>query len=171
MVDINAKAEGEPDRQQLTLMLPTLLGDRFQLKVHHETREGNVHSLAVSKNGAKLKDPKGGGSSFIPTGRTGAPDQPAIAYILWGQNAAMPAFTAQLSNQLGRPVVDRTGIPSRFDIRPGIRRRRRPEQRRSIHFAAIQEQLGLKLEAAGAGENSGHRTRREANGKWTGYQR
>jgi uncharacterized protein (TIGR03435 family) len=65
MVDINAKAEGEPDRQQLTLMLPTLLGDRFQLKVHHETREGNVHSLAVSKNGAKRKDPKGGGSSFI----------------------------------------------------------------------------------------------------------
>jgi uncharacterized protein (TIGR03435 family) len=58
----------------------------------------------------------------------------------------MPAFTARLSNQLGRPVVDRTGIPSRFDIRPGRRRRRRPEQRRAIHFAAIQEQLGLKLE-------------------------
>lgn len=53
--DIVAKAEGDPTRQQTMVMLQTLLGDRFQLKVHRQTREGNVYALALAKNGPKLK--------------------------------------------------------------------------------------------------------------------
>jgi uncharacterized protein (TIGR03435 family) len=145
--DINAKAEGEPSRPQMMLMLQTLLEDRFKLKVHRETREGNVYFLAATKNGPKLKAPTGGDASFIRTGRTGAPSQAAITYVLWGQNVAMPAFTAQLSNQMGRPVIDRTSIQSIFDFRLEYAADDARSDGNPSVFSAIQEQLGLKLEA------------------------
>jgi bla regulator protein BlaR1 len=54
---INAKAEGEqtltPD--QARLMLQTLLADRFQLRLHHETRNLPVYELTIAKSGLKLK--------------------------------------------------------------------------------------------------------------------
>jgi uncharacterized protein (TIGR03435 family) len=146
--DIDAKAQGDPSREQMMATLQTLLADRFKLEVHRETREGPVFALTVAKNGAKLKQPKDGEESFIRNGRTGPLDKDAATSILYGQKASMPAFIEQLSRQLGRPVLDRTGITSDFDFRLEFAAGDAPTDAGPSIFAAIQEQLGLKLEAA-----------------------
>jgi uncharacterized protein (TIGR03435 family) len=56
--DVQAKADcggGVISREQLQLMLQSMLADRFQLKAHKETRELPVYDLVVGKDGAKLK--------------------------------------------------------------------------------------------------------------------
>src|SRR5450755_783521 len=55
--DIEAKAEGDPTKAQMMAMLQALLADRFQLKVHRESKEGNVYALVVGKSGHKLQPP------------------------------------------------------------------------------------------------------------------
>jgi hypothetical protein len=55
--DVLAKAEGVEDRLTLAQerpMLQALLGVRFQLKVHTETKELPVYALTLDKNGSKL---------------------------------------------------------------------------------------------------------------------
>src|SRR5580700_7709458 len=58
--DIAAKAEGELTADGMLLMLRALLEDRFQLKVHRETKEGPVYDLVVAKGGARLQPSKEG---------------------------------------------------------------------------------------------------------------
>ena len=56
--DVQAKADctgGSISREQLQLMMQSLLEDRFQLKAHTETRELPIYNLVVDKSGPKLK--------------------------------------------------------------------------------------------------------------------
>lgn len=57
---IEAKAAGNAGRAQMFLMLQSLLEDRFQLKIHRETRELPVYNLVTAKSGLKLPPPKEG---------------------------------------------------------------------------------------------------------------
>ena len=59
--DIQAKASGNASEDQLRLMAQTLLAERFQLKVQHQTRELPVYALVAGKNGAKLQVAKDNG--------------------------------------------------------------------------------------------------------------
>jgi uncharacterized protein (TIGR03435 family) len=52
--DVEAKVAGQPSRQQLLLMLQSLLADRFQLKIHREDREVALYSLVSERNGPKF---------------------------------------------------------------------------------------------------------------------
>jgi uncharacterized protein (TIGR03435 family) len=58
----------------------------------------------------------------------------------------MALFAGELYNQVRRPVLDRTGIQGEFDFRVDYATDDNPETGPSI-FAAMQEQLGLRLEA------------------------
>jgi uncharacterized protein (TIGR03435 family) len=49
--DIQAKADGSPGRDQIRLMVQSLLADRFKLAMHHETRQLQVFALVLSKGG------------------------------------------------------------------------------------------------------------------------
>jgi uncharacterized protein (TIGR03435 family) len=55
---IEAKADGNPDKEQMRLMVQSLLEERFKLKMHGETRETPVYSLVVAKGGHKLQPAK-----------------------------------------------------------------------------------------------------------------
>ena len=57
---IEAKADGNASRAQMFLMLQSLLEDRFQLKIHRETRELPVYALVPARGGLKLPPPKEG---------------------------------------------------------------------------------------------------------------
>ena len=59
--EIDAKADGNASRDQMFLMLQSLLEDRFQLKIHRETRDLPVYALVAAKGGLKLPPPKEGG--------------------------------------------------------------------------------------------------------------
>jgi uncharacterized protein (TIGR03435 family) len=56
--DIQATANcggGALSREQVQRMVQSMLEDRFQLKAHMETREGQVYNLVVAKNPPKIK--------------------------------------------------------------------------------------------------------------------
>jgi len=49
--DIDAKSGGDPTKDQMRLMMQSLLADRFKLAVHFETRQVPVFALLVDKPG------------------------------------------------------------------------------------------------------------------------
>jgi uncharacterized protein (TIGR03435 family) len=167
--DVQGKAEdrnADPDR--LRLMLQSLLEDRFNLKSHRETKESTVYELAVGKGGPKIKlnpdqtSPDVNGPAPLGAG----PNRGAIrigAGSLTGNAVTLARFTRFLSQRLDRTVVDKTNLAGSFDIQlqwtpdagdnpfdPGGNALPPADSSRPSIFAAIQEQLGLKLESASA---------------------
>lgn len=156
--DINAKAEGLGERvapDQLRPMIKALLEDRCRLKVRMETKEMPVYVLAAGKNGPKL------------TPNTGAEPGPMFR-MGRGQidvkKASMAMLAQHLSQQLGRTVIDKTGLAGDYDFNltwtpePGqgggpFGGSLPPEVLPAADstgptiFTALQEQLGLKLES------------------------
>jgi len=150
----------------LAFMVQSLLEERFQLKAHRETRELPLYELTVSKNGAKVKLSEdqtppaallGGGGrqrGQLPRGgiRLGRGDLEAQA-----QSIAILA-TALGALYVDRPVIDKTGLKDLYDIQlqwspdPGLTATVNPGAASTTAtgpslFNAIEEQLGLKLEA------------------------
>jgi uncharacterized protein (TIGR03435 family) len=87
------------------------LEDRFQLKVHQETRDVNGYASVLSKDGPKIKlnaeaicSPLCGGTNVSPSGR------------LTSRKVPMSRFANLLTEIVGRPVVDATGLAGEFDI-------------------------------------------------------
>jgi len=149
--NIEAKPpSGNIDAAQLKLMVQALLADRFRLRVHHETRPVPVYALLPGKNGVRLKPVQDGSNptfDFAPQGGN-----------LRGTNAGMAGFIKVLQRWLDRPVVDKTGFTESFDVMlswaPGPENTRfalplapDSDDNRPDIFAAIQAQLGLRLNA------------------------
>jgi len=146
--DIEAKTEGKPSFQERLEMLRPLLADRFQLKFHRETRQMPIYSLTVTKNGPKLQATAAGVPGYIRPGRG----------LLEGRGVNMGMLADFLGGSLGQSVTDRTGVIGGFDVRLewtptegelDYKYDDRPiDSSGSSVFTAIQEQLGLKLEAS-----------------------
>lgn len=158
--DILALTPGDtrPTHDQQMAMLRSLLADRFQLAFHREPREFSIYALEIAKGGAKL------GTGLKPS--TAPPSTPpqliSTVYpdklVLPARNASMTDFVSLLQRAvLDRPVVDRTGLSGRYDfdltwapdetqfggdvpVAPA-------DAQNPPFFTAIQQQLGLKLEA------------------------
>jgi uncharacterized protein (TIGR03435 family) len=154
--DILALTPGDvqPSHDKQMLMLQSLLADRFKLTFHREQKEFSIYELSVAKGGPKLK------KSAEP------PDTaPAVISTVYPQRIVLPArnvtmgdFTSLLQRAiLDRPVVDKTGLSGKFDfdlewapdesqfggdVAPAS-----ADAPSAPFFTAIQQQLGLKLEA------------------------
>jgi len=144
--DISAKPEDKASEDEVLEMIKMLLAERFKLKVHHETRELPVYVLLVGKNGPKLKANTDGGTNNSSKTFRGK---------ITGQNLPLEMIVMLLSNQLDRPVVDKTGLAGKFDLqlewsaeasRPTAEGVGTDASGPSM-FTAVQEQLGLRLEA------------------------
>lgn len=169
--NIEAKPEANTDQKQMWLMLQALLAERFELKLHRETRELPVYDLTATKGGPRLPKPAGGPCTEVFTGPPPKPGEPRPAppcgpgiqasgtgVSMRGLNLSMAKFTEFLGGLIGRHVVDKTGFTGKFDLHVnfalddaigGLPFHRGPgdaEAGPSI-FTAIQEQLGLKLES------------------------
>jgi uncharacterized protein (TIGR03435 family) len=155
--EIDAKSGGQPSILMMEgPMMQTVLEDRFELKIHRETRQGPVYELALDKGFPKLKPLQDGSCTPVVIGRplpllTGGQhlcrnmvslDSPRAVEI---EGGTLSSFAGLLGMALDRPVIDKTGITSYFEIHlvfspddaaapaaPGISQ-------------AIQEQLGLRL--------------------------
>jgi uncharacterized protein (TIGR03435 family) len=127
-------------------MLQTLLADRFKLKVHRETKEMPVYALLVGKNGPKFKE---SASDAVSAGRGGPNGR--NQYIA-RTKATMEDLAQDIGNSflVGRPVLDKTGLTGTYGYRieatPQAWIDNNPELSDIGVFAAVQEQLGLKLE-------------------------
>jgi uncharacterized protein (TIGR03435 family) len=145
--DLDAKAE-ESERPltmaQCRRMLQTLLAERFGLKVHRDTQDMPMYALVVAKNGPRLKavaaDAVGGGS--VRPGERGIHMETT--------KGTLAQLAAQLSFTAGHPVVDRTGLQGYYaytlDWFPA-NRTMPPDLDVPDMFQALQEQIGLRLEA------------------------
>jgi uncharacterized protein (TIGR03435 family) len=147
--DIMAKSESRHSVDEMHAMLAKLLEERFQLKIRHEKRDMAVWALVVDKGGAKLTE-------HDPTDLDHPPFGPGPGGRgLQGKNVSMNFFAFMLSRLLDRNVNDRTGLTKSYDLTLDFVREQpgRPDaepQRPdgpSI-FAALKEQLGLRLEAS-----------------------
>jgi len=135
-------------RDQIAERLRALLADRFQLVVHKETKEQPIYALVVSKNGAKLKEAK-----VVEGARQGMSMNRSRVE---GFAAPMEMLGPTLSAVTGRPVVDKTGLTGKYDFvlewtpdlgAAGPDGANSPEPSGPTIFTALQEQLGLRLEA------------------------
>jgi uncharacterized protein (TIGR03435 family) len=168
--DIVAAGDGNHSPQDKWLMLRVLLLERFKLAVHKETRELPVYALVVAKSGTlgpKLQhvDPDCSPPRTPPP--QGPPDRnrPNQCGALFAGPGTV-SFRGVLmtdlarfglASQVGRIVVDRTGLAGRFDLDLEFNQttslKASPEvadasgdSAPSI-FTALQEQLGLKLQS------------------------
>ena len=134
--------QGMAEKRQ---MLQALLSDRFQLKTHRETRELPVYVLVVAKGGAKLQAWTSNGTT-VNAGN-------GYMHIQGGANS-LDVLAGTLATQLGRPVVNKTAVKGTYKITltwtPDDQAANSSAASGPSLFTAIQEQLGLKLEAAKA---------------------
>ena len=150
---------------QMLAMLKTLLADRFQLALHHETKQLPVYDLVVARRGLKMKPSKdqtlwaGDFPDGSPDGRptTGGGPSELTNGRLAGKAVPMTIIVNLLAGPLGRPVINKTGLTGRFDLDlrypPGSGQAPSDndtapadDPRTASLFTAIQEQLGLRLE-------------------------
>jgi uncharacterized protein (TIGR03435 family) len=126
--NIQAKAEGNPTKDQMRLMMQSLLVDRFQLAVHFETQELPVFALTLAKPGKlgpNLRLHADGPSCDVPD--TSVFPSRCDLYVLTmsgkmtkagSRNTTMDMLAAGVSGlgKLGRPVINQTGLSGRFDF-------------------------------------------------------
>jgi uncharacterized protein (TIGR03435 family) len=144
--DIEGKAEGTPNREQMMEMLRSLLADRFKLVVHRETRQMPSYALvarADGKTGPSLRRAEPctqcGGFSV------GKGSLKGTAVTMTQLAVELPSATE------GRRVIDRTGLSGAFDVTltwnaDALRPDAAAADGAPSIYAAIQEQLGLTLE-------------------------
>jgi uncharacterized protein (TIGR03435 family) len=173
--DIEAKPENVADLnpERMPLMLQGLLEERFQLKIHKETKELPIYELVVAKDGSKLKSvpepPRPTpGTPAGPLPAPGGPMPPGSFRIgrgeLMGSAIPIDNFIQSLSSMLGRTVVNKTGLTGFFDVQlhwapdagetgpfgpaPGVQPPPPADPAGPSIFTALQEQLGLRLESS-----------------------
>jgi uncharacterized protein (TIGR03435 family) len=153
--DVEAVTPGsvKPTRREQMQMLRALLVERFGLKFHREPKEFSIYELTVTKGGPKLRP-------------TATPDaEPQLFGVVYpdrievpARNVSMDDFVAMLQRAtLDRPTVNQTGLAGRYDFdlvfaqdesQYGGELAKAPDDTQSPPlFTAVQEQLGLKLEA------------------------
>ena len=162
----------------LFAMIRTLLMERFGLRTHDEVRERPVYALVLARSDGRL----GGGLKKVDTdcaaamvalaaptpGAAPPRGAPPCTFgggpgQLLGNTVSLAMFASVLSRQVGRPVVDRTGVADYFDITlefaPDLDARTAngaPAPNAPAGgdgpsiFTALREQLGLTLEATRA---------------------
>lgn len=193
--DISAKApagvdltppppSASPMPGPIQMMLRAMLADRFKLKVHTESRETSSYDLVFARPDGKL------GPKLTPSttdcaaeaaaarARGDAPAPPAFGTpmkcgmrmgpgTLSAGDISLVQFASTISQQVGRTVVDRTGLTGNFDIDLTFTPDQLPPRPGGADspialngvvidpngptlLTAIQEQLGLKLEPSKA---------------------
>jgi uncharacterized protein (TIGR03435 family) len=166
--DISARIPDGATKEQAQAMMRNLLTERFQMSMRRTTKDLPIYALVIDKNGAKLKvsgDTAGDSNAIIGVqkneGKDGfpvlAPGGQGIVVETRNGAARVSGFHSDLSkladflsNQLGRPVFDRTGIAGQFDFTVYYRPENAPADDTNPYpgiFDALWEQLGLKLDA------------------------
>jgi uncharacterized protein (TIGR03435 family) len=160
--DLEATAGHPAGEPELRLMLQTLIADRFHLKFHRETREMTIYSLVQAKNGVA----SGKSIHQSPSGDCGKMTTPDSAQARSGETTACGGESVTAGNIVGhrttldelatnlaimveRLVINKTGLEGSYDLTLTWT----PDKVRGTDdngpslFTAVEEQLGLKLEA------------------------
>ncbi len=149
--DIEARVDGSYSVDDLHTMMKNLLADRFGLKFHIESREGNVYALTVEPSGLKMKPndtPENDNIVIMPGPNfTQVGTRVPMIYLAW--------YLGQQVQRDERPVLDLTGLKGNYDftlsflppLPPDLNRDTLPPEllEKPSIFDAVRDQLGLKL--------------------------
>ena len=122
--EIQARIPLDATQEQFPAMLQNLLKDRFGLAWHFQEKKMKGYHLVVAKDGPKLKE---SGGAVLPAGgdqhRTQAEAHNHSGPMLFGSSATWRAanqttgdLARVLSDQIGFPVDDETGLTGKYDI-------------------------------------------------------
>jgi uncharacterized protein (TIGR03435 family) len=156
--NVEAKSEKETDTDRLRVMLQTLLRDRFKLAVHQAMRpDQKIYHLVIAKSGVKIPEVK----VDRYTGDIGQSGGGRLSV----EQMSMPDLARWLGGQVETTVIDKTNLkgiykfdlvytPENFRIggrtaveQAKVRGEAAIDPNGPSLFTAIQEQLGLRLEA------------------------
>jgi uncharacterized protein (TIGR03435 family) len=168
--EIDAKSDRHPSILMMSgPMMQAILEDRFKLSLHRQTRQGPVYELALGKGAPKLKPLREGSCTPVLVGHPPPALAPGRHYCrnLVGpgsvnfEGGTLSMLAGLLGLILDRPVIDKTGITTYFEIhltfspddsappRPSTTDPGSPGDIRAPDapgiFQVIQEQLGLRL--------------------------
>jgi len=147
-VDGLANVDGQPAIKQFQSMVRKLMLERFGLKEHTEQREMPVFALTVGKEGPKLSPTKSAANA-LP--REDVRSEAAGERTMEFTNISMRDFGVMMLYYADKPVVDHTGLTGKYDftLKYTYDEERAPKDGSAPPsiFTAVQEQLGLKLEA------------------------
>lgn len=128
-------------------MVQTMLADRFKLVLNHRMKEMPVYVLTVAKGGPKVMPAQEGNTRWlIRTLRVGADGEPRPSGVSGGPGGSIERLASALSNRLGRPVLDRTGITFEFGFSLDFALPEDDCPSCPTAASALQDKLGLKLE-------------------------
>jgi uncharacterized protein (TIGR03435 family) len=138
--DVSAKPDADkgPNYEELRPMLQQLLAQRFHLQTHANEKEMKGYSLVVAKGGQRL----------TPSNRGGPVAAVILPNKLQASGLDMKGLATMLTLALKQPVKDDTGVPGSFDVKLDFAPLSAMDSSLPSVFTAVQEQLGLKLEAA-----------------------
>jgi uncharacterized protein (TIGR03435 family) len=175
--DIEARAAGtNPTKDQMRVMMQSLLADRFKLAVHVETRQAPVFALVLvkpGKTGPQLRpysgDPPCGDIEALRFSAEGFPNMCGFPRIrrsgagvrVGSSNVTLEYFADSLYvlARLDRPVLDRTGLSGKFNVALSWTQGplpdaqlpssadAQPETSGPTLQRALEEQLGMKLDS------------------------
>jgi len=155
--DVEARMPAGTDRQQLALMLRSLLSDRFHLKEHSQKREMRVYELIVGKGGPKVEPAKpGSAAAQAGLGFHFRGDMRQFADLLAIQFSIPAASDPSTPVRAGGtmiPVLDKTGLQGVYDFRVD----QRPELGTDAFTGwkrVLEDQLGLEIQSHSKGEVS-----------------
>jgi uncharacterized protein (TIGR03435 family) len=174
--DIAAKVPQGASKEEANRMLQTLLGDRFHLALHQETKDLSGFELVVGRGGSKLKASAAAVAPDTPPpseppkiDANGYPelDRPgllmmegvrggAVVVFLTARAQPVSSLVERVSREFRMPVLDKTGLAGRFDFKlqfapqpPGAIPPEVQEDTAAANLTtAVQQQLGLRLNAS-----------------------
>jgi len=166
LYDIQARSDDETDARLAKLTynevrlekrhaIRTLLADRLGLATHLESRNSAIYNLTVAKGGVKMQavpapPPPAAGEAPAPLPPSDVQahgNAKGLEFV--GTNEPMRGICGALNSQVEAPVVDKTGLTGFYNFTLQFGRdwsQGNPDSYPSI-FTAVQEQLGLNLEA------------------------
>ena len=131
--DLTAKVPSGVSKDECQKMLQNLVAERFKMTVHHEQKELPALALVVAKGGVKMKkyeeapknpdDPPApsrppvsfGRGGPMPSGAMRMEMQPGRMHLN-ATGISMSQLVEMLSNQVGQPVVDETGLKDKYNV-------------------------------------------------------
>lgn len=128
--------------------IQSLMADRFKFKCHMTTKELPIYELVPAKGGAKLTPTTAPPEKQGSTSSNG--NNHSVKLVATG--IGMDGLTRYLSSEVGRSVVDKTGLTGRYDITmtwmPAMASTTDSDASGATIFTALEEQLGLRLVSA-----------------------
>lgn len=175
--DVEARGPANATKDQMRLMMRSLLADRFQLAAHFETHDRPIYELVLAKPGitgpqltaysnarscVDLNHPSrqsavADGQSLFPCGMAMALDLPDGGFRIYAGRVTIQEIADDLSifpqANIDRPVVNRTGLTGYFDfainLPKGMRGHDTSVTDNSVpsFVELLEDQLGLKLKS------------------------